>query len=128
MAKIVLGKRPTTFASFPVKFTMPDGTQGVIKTTYKYRTRSEFGSMLNQMFSDAGEELPADGKPDFEVLYRKMGDKNADHLLSCIDAWDLEDQKVDRPTLLALAEEIPAAVVALMSAYSSACTEGRLGN
>lgn len=128
MAKITLGKRPASFKPFDVKFQMPDGTEGIIKATFKYRTRAEFGAMLNGMFTEAGEEKPADGKLDFEALYTKMGDRNADHLLAALDAWSLDDQPLSRATLLQLSNELPAAAVALMKSYAEACTEGRLGN
>lgn len=127
MTKIVLGKTPKNFKPFPVKFPMPDGTEGTILATFKYRTRTAFGAFLNQVFGDAGEDVPADGKPNFEDLFAKTKDKNADHLLLALDAWDI-DQELNRESLQILADELPAASVALMAAYNTACTEGRLGN
>ena len=127
MAQIKLGKTPKTFKPFAVKFPMPDGSEGTITATFNYRTRTQFGQFLNGVFSDAGEEAPSDGKLDFETLFAKTRDKNADHLLQALGAWDLDDE-VNRANLQALADELPAAAVALMAAYNAACTEGRLGN
>jgi len=127
MTKIILGKTPKTFAAFPVDFPMPDGTTGEIKATFKYRTRTQFGEFLNKIFADAGEEQVSDGNIDFEVLFSKTKDKNADHLLEALDAWDVE-QPLNRESLQSLANELPAASVALMAAYNKACTEGKLGN
>jgi hypothetical protein len=126
MAKIKLGATPKTFKAFPVKFTLPDGEAGQITATFKYRTRAQFGQMLNDMFADAGEARTED-KVDFKGLFEKMGDKNADHLMASIEAWDL-DTDLSRDALLQLSNEIPAAAAALMAAYNTACTEGRLGN
>lgn len=126
MAKIVLGKKPVNFKPFSVKFPMPDGTEGVIAATFKYRTRSEFGTMLNEIFKDANEEK-TDGIPDFEALFSKMGDKNADHLLACLESWDLGED-LTRANLAQLSDEVPAASAALMAAYRSACVDGALGN
>lgn len=127
MSKITLGKTPKTFKPFPVKFPMPDGSEGTILATFKYRTRTEFGAFLNQVFGDAGEQPPADGKPNFEDLFEKTKDKNAEHLLLALDAWDV-DADLTLKSLQDLANEIPAASVELMRAYNLACTEGRLGN
>lgn len=124
MANIVLGKTPTNFKPIVVKFTAPDGTDGAIKATYKYRTRTGFGEMMNKMFEDAGE-AKTEGTPDFKALFAKMGDKNADHLLAALDSWNL-DFELTRENLLALSNEYPAASVALMAAYRDACVEGKL--
>lgn len=95
--------------------------------TFKYRTRTEFGAFLNQVFGDAGEDATPSEKPNFEALFEKTKDKNADHLLVALDAWDI-DQELNRESLQMLADELPAASIALMAAYNTACTEGRLGN
>lgn len=123
---IKLGQRPKTFKPFNVKFLMPDGETGVIQATYKYRTRVEFGKFMNEVFGEV-EEKTAEGKVDFEKLFESMGDKNADYLLECLDAWNLTEP-LTKQTLLQLSSEIPAATVALMTSYREACTEGKLGN
>lgn len=126
MAKITLGKKPASFKPFSVKFPMPDGTEGAISATFKYRTRSEFGVMLNDIFKDANE-AKVEGTPDFKDLFLKMGDKNADHLLACLEAWDM-DVELNRANIVQLSDEVPAASAALMAAYRSACVDGALGN
>lgn len=129
MTKIILGQKPSTFKPFPVKFEMPDGSTGVITATFKYRTRSEFGAMLNTATEGAGQvDVAPDGKLDYEKLHRSLGDRNAEHLLACIHAWDLDDQPLSLETLQELSDTLPAGAIALMSAYAGACTEGRLGN
>ena len=127
MPKIKLGKRPETFKPFPVTFTMPDGESGSILATFRYRTRTEFGDLLNQMFANAGQEPPADGAPDFKTLFGKAGEKNAQHLHAALAAWDL-DEELTVENLKQFVDEQPAAAAALMAAYSAAANEGRLGN
>lgn len=127
MTKIVLGKTPKTFKPFEVKFPMPDGTEGVILATFNYRTRTQFGQYLDSVLNDAGEEPSSDIAPNFELIFGKTKDKNADHLLLALNDWNL-DEKLTREALQNLADELPAAAIALMAAYNAACTQGRLGN
>ena len=61
-AVIKLGNKPKTFKPFPVKFTMPDGEEGAINTTFKYRTRKEYGAFLNDLYHSADTEKPAEGE------------------------------------------------------------------
>jgi hypothetical protein len=123
---IKLGQRPKTFKPFSVKFPMPDGETGVIQATYKYRTRVEFGKLMNEVFGGV-EDRATEGKVDFEKIFESMGDKNADYLLECLDSWNLTEP-LTKQTLLQLSSEIPAASVALMTSYREACVDGKLGN
>lgn len=126
-SKVKLGATPKTFAPTAIKFPKPDGEQGEIVTTFKYRKRSEFGEFLNSIHNDAGLAPQAAEKVDFKALFEKTRDKNADHLLACVEGWDLDD-KLTRESLQALADELPAAAIAMMSSYSELCTEGRVKN
>jgi hypothetical protein len=155
MAKVILGARPKTFTPIRVKFPMPDGDEGVITVTFKYRTRVEFGEMLDAIVNAAPAETfaapvePVAAKPvrgkkaaapaavavdpvaPFRVamagMYGTACDRNAEHLMLSVEAWDL-DQPLSEKTLRQLADELPGACVAIMTAYNGACTEGRLGN
>ena len=127
MSKLVLGKTPETFKPFNVKFTLPDGTEDAIKVTFKYMTRSQFAAFLNGLFVESGEEKQADEKIDFEKLFAKGGDKTVAHLSKIIVDWDFAE-KPTSDTLRQLHDQAPAAAAALTSAFSSAATEGKLGN
>ncbi len=128
--KVVLGKRPETFKPIPVAFELPDGAQASITATYRYRTRTEFGDLIDALFTEAGETPPVEGGIEVGLLRKvmeKTRDKNADYLLKILAAWDLESP-VGIDVLRQLADELPAASLALMEAYRAACVEGRLGN
>ena len=129
---VKVGKRPATFKPFPVKFELPDGGEGVINVTYKYRTKTEFGAFLDQLIASrqpAAEAPVTEPKEPFswEKFYRENAEASADHLIDSIAEWDLED-KLSRSVLLQLGDECPACIAALMAAYGNACRDGRLGN
>lgn len=125
--KITLGQRPKNFKPIEIDFTLPDGTDGQIEVTYKYRTRTEFGQFIDGIFKDAGEKKPEADQFSMKDLMEKTRDKNADYLLQCITSWNL-DVPLSLDTLRQLADEIPAAVSAIMEKYRVAAIEGRLGN
>lgn len=128
MSKLVLGKTPATFKPFNVKFMLPDGTEDAIKVTFKYKTRSQFAAFLNELFAESGEDkAEADEKVDFEKLFSKGGEKTVAHLSKIIVEWDFAEPAT-ADTLRALHDQAPAAAAAMTSAFSAACTEGKLGN
>lgn len=128
MAKLILGKTPETFKPFNVKFTLPDGEEDQIKVTFKYKTRSQFAAFLNELFNESGETKPdTEEKVDFEKLFAKGGEKTVSHLTKIIADWDFAE-KPNAENLRVLHDQAPAAAAAMTSAYSAACTEGRLGN
>ena len=127
MAKLVLGKTPANFKPFDVKFTLPDGQEDQIKVTFKYKTRSQFAAFLNELFQEAGEEKTTDEKIDFEKLFAKGGDKTVSHLTKIIAEWDFAEPATAE-SLRAMHDQAPAAAAAMTSAFSLACTEGKLGN
>lgn len=127
MAKITLGKPPKTFAPATVKFTMPDGSEGVIECVYKYRTRKQFGEFLTATFS--GGPATADGAAQLDIaqVMAQAVEKNGAYLADVLESWSL-DEKLTPETAAQLADEVPAAAAAIMEGYSRAVTEGRLGN
>lgn len=128
MATVKLGARPETFKPFPVKFTMPDGSEGAITATFKYRTRAEFATLLNAT-NKSNPELPkqADGSLDFEALHADTIKRNAQHMFEALKSWDLEEE-LTLDNLIVMGTGLPAAMQALANAYQAACVEGRLGN
>ena len=127
MAKITLGKRPQ-FIETTITATLPDGSAGSIKARYKYRTRTEFGEMIDQRMADARTEAPAQ-PAEFSVatMQRQARDANAAYLLDILDGWDLDDE-LDIDSATQLCDEAPGMAQALIDGYRLAVTEGRLGN
>lgn len=141
MAKIILGKRPTSFKRV-VKFPMLDGSEGAIECVFKYRTRKEFGAFIdertkaateiveaaNAAAAEAAFDKPADAKP-FSVaeFYEQEVSKGADYLAGVLEGWNL-DHEFSRDALEQLCDEIPAAASEIVDAYRVAILGGRLGN
>ena len=130
MAKITLGKRPKNFKRV-VTVPMLEGGDGSIEVSYIYRTRSEFGAFLDELFSGAGI-TPASGTDDdvkatIASIFEKARDSNADYILKIVDGWNL-DVEFSRAAVLQLCDELPGAALAMIEAYRLAIAEGRLGN
>lgn len=130
MAKIVLGKRPKNFKA-KVTFPMLDGDLGTIEVSYIYRTRTEFGVLIDGLMEDAGVEAAgaSEDSQKFSLAQalEKTRDTNADYIMQVADGWNI-DEEFSRDTVAQLCDEIPAAALAIMNTYRNAITEGRLGN
>lgn len=126
MAKIILGKRPESFKR-KVTFPMLDGGDGIIMCEFKYRTKKEFGALIDSMAQDAGVAPDVDKPLLIADLMGKTVEKNADYLMDIIKGWDAEAD-LTRDNVEQLCDELPGAAVAIMEAYRAAVVEGRLGN
>lgn len=125
MAKITLGKRPQHIES-TVTAALPDGTVGSIRARYKYRTRTEFGAMIDERMAEA---KTGEAPTEFSVadMQRRARDANAAYLLDILAGWDL-DVELGIESATQLCDEAPAMAQALIDGYRLAVTEGRLGN
>ena len=128
MANIIkLGYRPKHFKEIEVAVTLPDGTEGVIPVTYKYKTKAEFGSWQDAIVASAAPQNEGDA-PSWESIYRQAGERSADMLLEIVHAWGL-DVPLSRESIIELEADCGAAVIpALFKAFGVACREGRLKN
>lgn len=128
MANVIkLGARPKTFKQIEVAVTLPDGTEGVIPVTYRYRTKRDFGKWLDEATATVGSATRSDEDFSWEKFYEQNTEAAADQLLKAIDTWGL-DVPLSRDALTQMGDEMPGAIAALLSAYGAACREGRLGN
>lgn len=127
MAKIVLGQRPEKF-SRTVKFPMLDGTDGVIKCEFKYRTKSEYAELVDKLNADGKLAIREDGSiPNLQEIIVSGVSTNAWYLSEILVGWDV-DAELNQDNLNELANAYPAAATALMEAYRIGCIEGKLGN
>lgn len=126
MSTIKLGTVPKSFKRV-VSFPMLDGTTGMIEAEFRYRTRDQFGTFIDQLVKDAGVQADQVEGHGMAGLMKRTTDKNGRYLLEILVGWNLPDElTIDNAR--ALSNEIPAAAAALMETYRSAVTEGRLGN
>jgi hypothetical protein len=126
MAKIVLGNRPKNFKA-KVTFPLLDGSDGLIEMSFRYRTRTEFGELIDTLMSDAGAAEQPEGQMSLAEALGKTRDTNAEYILKVADGWNLEE-KFNLENVAQLCDEFPAAAMAIMNTYRAAITEGRLGN
>lgn len=130
MAKIVLGKRPDAFKK-KITVALPEGGMGELTISYIYRTRTEFGAFVDEVFKDAGVK-PA-GKSDEEVrislaeALAKTIEMNAEYIMKIANGWDLEAE-FSADSVKQLCDELPGVAMALIDTYRQAISEGRLGN
>lgn len=134
MATIKLGARPKNFKKV-VTFPMLDGTEGSIEVLFKYRTRREFGAFIDSIVESAKLKAPVvapvDGEaPAFSMadLMERTAGSNADYILQVAEGWNVVDAEFTADAVQQLADEIPAAAIAIMEAYRVAVTEGRVKN
>ena len=85
MAKIKLGNAPENFKR-TVTFPLLDGTEGQIECVFKYRTRTQFGALVDSLSKDAGEPLK-NGQFSMETLMEKTRDKNGEYLIEVLEEW-----------------------------------------
>ena len=124
--QIVLGKRPEGLPDV-VKVEMPDGTEGLLPVTFKYRTRTEFGEFLDSIF---GVEPPQfDGAASNAAANQQRGTTqyNGQYIFGCLKDWGL-DAPFTLQACIQLADELPGVAQAVMNRYRKLSIEGRLGN
>lgn len=127
--KIVLGQAPKSFKKV-VQFDDLTGGKAAVEVVYKYRTRTEFGKFLDEMFD--GVNMKTGGTE--EEVKRKLADvfsgaveHQAEYLSKVIEGWNL-DAEFSFENLYALCDEYPGAAIEIIETYRAAITEGRLGN
>ena len=127
-SKIKLGNRPKSFKRV-VTFDMLEGGKGSIECIYKYRTRSEFGVFVDALMEAAGaqDQQPEGEKFSMRELMERTAGANADYILDVLEGWNL-DEDLSKPNVQQLSDELPAAAIAIMETYRTACIEGRAKN
>ncbi len=128
MTKIKLGQRPKNFKKI-VTFPLHDGSDGGIEMTFMYRTKAEFGELIDShnALPAAALEPATSEQQSLEAALRDSTTANADYMLAIAEGWDI-DEPFERATIEQLANELPGAIGAIFNAYRQAVVEGRLGN
>lgn len=138
--KIKLGSRPKSFARV-IKFPMVEGGEGCMEVQFRYRTRSELAALTDEIQSAAKALADAeiekmqqriDNGDSVEALKQTVVlDRDlslqVDYVMQVVDGWNL-DEKFERNAVEQLANELPAAIAAIIENYRKAINEGRLGN
>lgn len=124
--QIVLGQRPKGIAH-SLKVAMPDGTEGLLPVTFRYRDRVEFGEFLDSVFATEVPEFDGTSANASSQQQRGVVQLNGQYIHGCLQDWGL-DAPFTLQNCIQLAREMPGAVQAVMDAYRRLCIEGRLGN
>jgi len=138
--KIKLGARPKSFAR-TVNFGMVEGGEGCMEVQLKYRTRKELAALTDEVQAAAKAQADADidamkakaekNEPiemlkQADILDRDIS-LQVDYVLQAVEGWNL-DEKFERSAVEQLADEMPAAIKAIIEEYRKAINEGRSGN
>lgn len=144
--RVTLGKRPQSFTK-TISGPMADGTVGEMAVTYRYRTRTEWGALLDahraerqarteaaaQAYLDAVAKAREEGQhtlpipPGAQAAQAADVEADARLVLDIASGWDLPDPFAF-DSVKQLADEAPGLVAALIRGYGDAVHEGRLGN
>jgi D-aminopeptidase len=130
MPKIKLGNRPKTF-KHNIKVMLPEGEEGTVEMVYLYRTRTEFGKFIDELFAEAKVASTARTEDEIasslEEALSKTRDTNADYILKVAQGWNLESE-FNRENVAQLCDELPGVALAIINTYRTAISEGRVGN
>ena len=124
--QIILGKRPDGLPH-TLKVPMPDGTEGLLPVTFRYRDRVEFGEFLDGIFATDAPAFDGTAANASSQQQRGTVQLNGQYIHGCLQDWGL-DASFSLQSCIQLAREMPAAVQAVMDTYRRLCIEGRLGN
>lgn len=122
----IFGARPDTITA-QVSFVRVTGEVFEMDCKFKYRTRTEFGALWDEIV-DANIPQPADGeKFRFTSLADRGLDFTVERTLKYLSGWGL-DIELDKASLRQLCDEEPNAAPAFWDAYRAALVDGRVKN
>lgn len=136
--KITLSKRPQSFKKV-VQIPMIDGSEDAIEFTFKYRTRTEFGQLMDEMTESAKAKSTTEDADESDNAAEESGPKtwrefigngierDAQYVLKIAEGWDLADEFGEK-TVIELLDMYPGASKRIADAYSEAVNGNRLGN
>jgi glutamate/tyrosine decarboxylase-like PLP-dependent enzyme len=137
MKKLKLGGNPKSFNK-SVDIVLLDGTVAALLVTFKYRTRSQFATMVDEGIAKAeadakaAKELKLDVAAESERItvadnFATVDGARVQHVLKIAEGWDLEDDFTE-VNLLQFEDENPGALNAIAAVYAQAVAEARVKN
>ncbi|KIF80776.1 phage tail assembly chaperone [Noviherbaspirillum autotrophicum] len=129
MAKLTLGKRPGAFKK-TVHIPLCDGGTDEIEFVFKYRTRTEYGKLMDELAAKPSQEDGAatpKEKWSLEKFIGKSVEEDADFILMLAEGWDLSDE-FSRESLISLVDMHAGATDAIHKAYATGLREYREKN
>ena len=126
--KVTLGSRPKSFKQ-TVKVMLHDGEEGEIIVSFRYRTRKEYGQLVDTLVDRARASggAPQGDARVMELALESRSAMQVEHLMEIMDGWNL-DQPFDRAHVEQLNDELPGLAQAIIERYQQSSIEGRLGN
>lgn len=124
MAKFSLASAPKTFKRI-VTITLLDDSTADIELTFKYKTRSEYAKLLDEvMKAEKSDETKAETAVD---IFKRLGAGTAEFLMKIVEAWDLDDE-FNKSNVADLIDKFPAAANEITETYRIAILEGKSKN
>lgn len=123
---VILGQKPDGIPDV-VKFKGLDGAEYMIPVTFKYRTLTEFGALVDEAYGKPIVKNFADGSISHKSLRQAEANTTGQYLFGAIKDWGL-DVPFTLQACIQLADEMPGAAEALRVRYRELITEGRAGN
>jgi len=124
MAKFSLASAPKTFKR-KVTITLLDESTADIELTFKYKTRTEYAKLLDEVMS---KEKADDEKTQSAVdIFKRLGAGTVEFLMKIVEGWDLDDE-FNKSNVADLIDKFPAAASEITEAYRIAILEGRTKN
>ena len=130
MAKLSLASAPKTFKR-TVSIPLLDGSDADIEITYKYKTRSDYAKLLDDVVKS---EKPKDKQKEGEEvtesavdIFKRLGAGTVDYLMKIIESWDLDDE-FNKANIADLIDKFPSAANKISETYRIAILEGATKN
>lgn len=128
MAKLKLGSAPKNFKRM-IHIPLVDGTTADLEISFKYRTRTEFGELIDSIVakpSTEKEEVKQEIKTTKEA-FKKGNESEAENILKMADGWDL-DEPFNKANIVKLIDEFPVAATIISDTYRELIQDGRAKN
>ena len=131
MPKIELGNTPKNF-KYKVEVSLPGHAEKYsVEMLFKYRTRTQFGAFLDELFNAARVATPSQNEEDVKIALAdalaKTVETNAEYIMAIADGWNLEAE-FNLENVKRMCDELPGVAQEIINSYRAAVSEGRAGN